>query len=152
MSGIPLAEFADRINEIMPIMAKAFMKRMAGDFYKIKVTLPQFFILDMLNRRGESRMTDLAEFLGVTTAAMTGVADRLVRDGYAVRAYDPKDRRIVKIKVTQKGRGLVTKTIEKRRRTIIEIFGKVSERDRADYLRVLMNIRDVLTKERGVSF
>ena len=79
---------------------------------------------------------------------MTGLADRPVRDGYVVRTHDPKDRRIVMIKLTGKGAKLVRNITEKRRETIIDIFGRVSERDRNDYLRVLMNIRDILTKEK----
>ena len=44
-------------------------------------------------------MTDLARFMTVSAAAMTGIMDRLVRDGYAARGYDTKDRRIIKAKL-----------------------------------------------------
>lgn len=147
MSGLSLTEFADRMNEIMPILAKEFVRRHVSELYKGKITLPQCLILEFLHREGESKMTTLAQFMNVTTAAMTGIVDRLVRSGYCVRTHQPQDRRIVKIKLTSSGNDLVRKFHIHKRLMLVNIFAKVSERDRWDYLRVLTRIRDILTKE-----
>ena len=143
-----LKEFADRIMDILPVVFREFAKHQIGGFYKLKITMPQFITLELLERLGVSKMTHLARSLNVTTAAMTGTVDRLVRDGYVKRASDPKDRRIVRISLTGKGSRTVREITERRRGMILHIFGKVSERDRADYLRVLTNIRDILLKEK----
>jgi DNA-binding MarR family transcriptional regulator len=82
----------------------------------------------------------------VTTAAMTGIVDRLVRDGYLARTDDPQDRRIIKVRVTTKGGDLVGRINQQRRLMIIKIFGKIPETDRHDYLRILMQIKEILTK------
>lgn len=149
MTQVSLPEFADKMNEVMPAIIKEFAKRQANELYKGKVTLPQFLILDFLNiQGGESKMTDLAHFLGVTTAATTGIVDRLVKYGYCFRVSEPKDRRIIKIKPTPKGSRLVRKINQQRRQMIIKIFGKISQKEREDYLRILMHIRDILTKPR----
>jgi DNA-binding MarR family transcriptional regulator len=92
-------------------------------------------------------MTDMAHFMHVTTAAMTGIVDRLVRDDYVTRVYDPRDRRVIKIELTSHGNKLVRKINEQRRSMIIKIFGSISEADRQDYLRILMQIRDVLSED-----
>ena len=93
-------------------------------------------------------MTDLARFMGVSTAAMTGIVDRLVRDGYAVRTFYPHDRRIIKVKLTTRGGELLRKVNQQRRQMLIKIFGRISETDRREYLRILMQIKDILTKEK----
>ncbi|MDP2937658.1 MAG: MarR family transcriptional regulator [Candidatus Omnitrophota bacterium] len=142
-----LLEFGEKINEILPVVIQGFTRRQANALYKGQITLPQLFILDLLNRQGESKMTDMAHFMQVTTAAMTGIVERLVRDGYVVRVYDPEDRRIIKIKLTGKGNALVKKINQQRLKMFIEIFGSISEVDRQDYLRILMQIRDVLARE-----
>lgn len=142
-----LFEFADRMNQVMPVIIQGFARRQADELYKGKITLPQFLILDFLSQQGESKMTNMAYFMHVTTAAMTGIVDRLVRDDYVVRVYDPEDRRIIKIKLTPRGNELVKKINEQRRRMIIKIFGSISEADRQDYLRILMQIKDILTQE-----
>ena len=141
-----LLEFANKINEVMPVIIREFARRQANELYKGKITLPQFLVLDFLNRQGESQMTHLANFMHVTTAAMTGIVERLVRDGYAVRVYDIKDRRIIKVQLTSKGNELVKRINQQRQRMIIKIFGNISEADRKDYLRILMQIKDILAK------
>ncbi len=144
MSTLSLREFAGHLTEIMSVIIKEFLKYQTGEFYKTRITLPQFFVMDMLNRRGESRMTDLARFINVTTAAMTGVVDRLVRDGYAMRTSDPNDRRIIKIRLTPKGDRTVKRIIERRRQMIMKIFGMISQAEREEYLKILTHIRDRL--------
>ncbi len=143
-----LLEFADKMNEVMPGIIQGFARRQTDELYKGKITLPQFLILDFLSQQGESKMTALAHFMHVTTAAMTGIVDRLVGYGYVVRVYEPEDRRIIKIKLTPRGNELVRKINAQRRRMVIKIFGSISEADRQDYLRILMQIHNILIKEK----
>ena len=140
-----IQEFADRINNIIPIMIKEFAKYQVNELSKGKITLPQFLILGFLEKSGEAKMTNLAHFMSVSTAAMTGMIDRIVKYGYASRGSEPEDRRVVNIKITAKGSDIIKKINSQRRQMIIDIFGRVSEIDRADYLRVLSKIEDALS-------
>lgn len=149
MSQISLTEFADKISEVFPVVIKEFLKRQTNELCRGKITMPQFIILNSLERQGENRMTDLANFMSVTTAAMTGLIDRLVRDGYVERAEDPDDRRIIKVKATQKGAVLVKKINLQKRQMIIDIFGRLTQQDREEYLRIIMQVRDVLTNQKA---
>lgn len=148
MPELFLSEFADKLQEIMPVLIREFAKRQAAELYTGRITLPQFLILDFLYKKGDSKMKDMAHFMAVSTAAMTGITDRLVRDGYVVRAYDLKDRRVIKIKLTFKGNRVVEKINQQRRKMIIKLFSQISFAERKDYLRVLMRIHDILIKER----
>lgn len=145
MPEISLSEFADKLNQLMPAVIKEFARRQTNELYKGKITLPQFLILGFLDRGGESRMTDIARFMGITTAASTGIVDRLVKSGYAVRDYDAKDRRIIRMKLTQSGSILVKKVNKERRQMIIDIFGKISSLEREKYLEILTHIYSILT-------
>jgi DNA-binding MarR family transcriptional regulator len=144
---VSLHEFADRINDIMPIMIREFAKYQVNELSKGKITLPQFLILGFLEKSGEAKMSGLANFMAVSTAAMTGTVDRLVRYGYVTRELEPEDRRVIKIKITLKGRELIKKINSQRRQMIIDIFGKISEGDRSDYLRVLTKIEEILSRQ-----
>jgi DNA-binding MarR family transcriptional regulator len=142
MSGLTTSEFADRVGEIMPAISREFLRNQTVEFYKVKITLPQCVILEILDKNGESNMSDLAKSLNVTTAATTGLVDRLVRDGYVMRIDDPYDRRVVKIKLTAKG-NKVTKTIHSHKRDmIIKLFGALSPDEREEYLRLLTRISE----------
>ncbi|MFA6216646.1 MAG: MarR family transcriptional regulator [Candidatus Omnitrophota bacterium] len=148
MTEVSLLEFADKLNALMPVIMREFAKRQANELYKGKITLPQFLILDIIHKEGESKMTDLAHLMDVSTAAMTGIVNRLVKGGYVVRKYDAQDRRIIKVILSSKGNELVKKTSEQRRQMAIKIFGKISESDRRDHLRILGQIRDILLQEK----
>lgn len=148
MIQVSLSEFADKLNEIMPVIIKGFTKRQANELDKGKITLPQFLLMAFLNISAESKMKDLAHSMEVTTAAMTGIVERLVRSGYLTRAYEPSDRRIIKVRLTAKGSQLVNKVNQHRRQMVIRIFGRISENDRREYLRILMQIHDILNREK----
>ena len=106
-----ISEFADKINQVLPFIMKEFARINTKELYKEKITMPQFFVLVLLEREGEVMMSALAHSMGITTAAMTGVADRLVKYGYIQRVYDPSDRRIIKVRVTTKGTNVVKKLL-----------------------------------------
>ncbi len=52
-------------------------------------------LLDVLARLGPSTAGQLAAHTGLTSGAITGIVDRLVRAGYARREPNPADRRSV---------------------------------------------------------
>lgn len=143
---ISIEAFADRVNEVMPAIFKEFTKRLTKELHRTKITLPQFLVLELLGREAESKMTELAHFMNVTTAAMTGIVDRLVRDSYVERIYDQNDRRIIKIKLTTKGSSVTRKICERKRQMIVEVFGKISETKREQYLGILKQMRDILVE------
>lgn len=142
MSNLSLADFVEGVSEILPVVMREFFRQETNEFYKLKITLPQFVILDILNRQGQSKMSDMARLINVTTAAMTGIVDRLVRDGYAKRVYDPRDRRIVKVALTAKGARSVKEMIDQRKKLTARIFGVITQGEREEYLRILTHIRD----------
>lgn len=59
--------------------------------------------LGILMRQGDQTAGALMEHLGVTSGAVTGVIDRLVRRGYATRRTDPADRRRVIVALDPEG-------------------------------------------------
>jgi len=148
MTGISITAFADKMDQIMPEIMKGFIHRLHSDVFKGKVTLPQLLVLELLNRQGVAKMTDLAKYMKVTTAASTGIVQRLVLLGYVQREFDQKDRRIINIRLSAKGSQLLKQLTQQRRQLIIKTFGQISEDDRGEYLRILMQVKEVLNKEK----
>ena len=148
MKHLSLSEFSDRLHEIIPFIMREFLKSQGGEFYKMHITLPQFLVLDLLNRQGLLKMTAIANHLGVSTAAVTGIVDRLFRDKYVTRLNDPKDRRVIKIAVTKRGGRVVGEITRHRKEMILKVFGMVSQAEREAYLRVLTRIKDRLEDQK----
>ena len=70
------------------------------------LTQPQFFLLIALYEDDNILISRLAEKVALDKATLTGILDRLERDGYVKRVYGKKDRRSVAIKLTEKAIGL----------------------------------------------
>ena len=145
MAAMSLNVFADKLDVIMPLISKEFVRRHQNELYRGTITMPQFLVLTYLEKQGAVRMTDLAIYMNVSTAAMTGAISRLVRLAYVRREADAKDRRIIKVRLTAKGEAVVRKVHDERRQSFIDVFGKISETEREDYLRILMRIKEALS-------
>jgi len=66
-------------------------------------TVPQLEIISCLDRTKGLPLSLIAERLLVTGGNITGIIDRLERDGYVYRVRDKADRRIVRAVLTEKG-------------------------------------------------
>lgn len=140
-------DFADELNQIVPVIHREMIRRQIDEIHKGKITFQQILILEFLERSGQLKMSEIAGFMDVSTAAVTGIVERLVRERYVERVYDKKDRRVIRIQLTLKGGQIVTKASEQRRNMMIKLFQKVSVADRASYLRIIKQIRDTLLKQ-----
>ncbi|WP_257447274.1 MarR family winged helix-turn-helix transcriptional regulator [Archangium lipolyticum] len=68
------------------------------------LTPPQLHSVAWLGRDGPLSMGELARRVGVTEKTITGIVDRLEREGYAQRARDSSDRRVVHVSLTPRGK------------------------------------------------
>jgi MarR family 2-MHQ and catechol resistance regulon transcriptional repressor len=70
-----------------------------------QLTVPQWMALGCIGNEGKTGIThsDLCHRLMLSKAPVTGIVDRLVRDGFARRATDTKDRRVSRIAIKPKG-------------------------------------------------
>ena len=151
MHAITIQEFADRLTEIMSVVIREFTKQQTNELHKGKVNVPQFLILNHLLQNKESNMKELSRVINLTGAATTGVVDKLVSSNYVVRSFDPNDRRVIKIRLTAKGRKLIFRVYDERKKVIMSLFQKVSEPDRREYLRILNQIKVALNREHNLS-
>ncbi len=70
---------------------------------KYNLTTPQYLLL--LGALNDSHMTlgRLSEILNCSQGNVTGIVDRLERDGWLVRERSQEDRRVITVRVTEKG-------------------------------------------------
>lgn len=141
-----LDKFVDELDKIMFVLMKGFVRRQMKLIAKENLTLPQFIILGYLQKEQECKMSQLADFMQVSLPTATGLVDKLVRQKLVLRLPDPKDRRIVRIRLTGQGQRLIKKIQAQRHKTIKELFSQISEFDRKEYLRILNNVKEKIYK------
>jgi DNA-binding MarR family transcriptional regulator len=86
--------------------------------------------LATLERRGPSRVTELAEAQNVTQPAMTGLVGRLVGQGLAERSPDLDDRRGVLVAATSAGRALLASRRHERAEALVALLDDLDAADR----------------------
>jgi DNA-binding MarR family transcriptional regulator len=80
----------------------ALQRRIVGTF---GISLARFDLLAQIERAGGVlTMSDASRRMMVTNGAITGLADRLVDEGFVVREAHPTDRRTILIRLTEPGR------------------------------------------------
>jgi DNA-binding MarR family transcriptional regulator len=90
------------ISEQFRIMSTQAVMRSQLIATKVKINPTDLESIEILYRLGRTTAGILATHTGLTTGAVTGVIDRLVRAGYAKREYDPRDRRKVFVALNTK--------------------------------------------------
>src|ERR1700731_5470089 len=98
---------AEELAEIVMHMQRKFLHNLSEKLGRGSVSFPQYFLLGCLEKQEVITMSGIASKMGHTTAAATGLVDRLEKLGYVQRAHALDDRRKVLVKITQKGSGLV---------------------------------------------
>lgn len=101
----------NHMAKIMTTAATAFQSVAPGPM----LSGSQRIVLRALVDQGAHQVTEVANLLGVTLSAATGLVDRLVKSKLVVRERDQNDRRVVWVKVTPEGE-LAVLAAEKRRR------------------------------------
>jgi DNA-binding MarR family transcriptional regulator len=113
------------------------------------LTRAQFDILKILEHQtadGSADQTALGRMLVVNRSNITGIVDRMERDGLVVRAGDPADRRIKRIRVTPKGRRLFRSADAAYVRRTAEVVAGLTPSDFAALCRLMESIRAALRR------
>src|SRR5688500_18103731 len=67
------------------------------------LTMPQVKLMVLLVERDEQTLGELAQQLDVSPATVTGLTDRLSKQGLIERRPDTKDRRVIRAALTPDG-------------------------------------------------
>lgn len=125
------ADVAHASDLFVAIIEKLMTQRMLDDSFEQQVTPAQLVALRYLSLNQSSLMSDVAEGLGISFPAATKTVDRLVRKELASRSEDPHDRRVVRIKLTDRGRELVNDVYAERTRRFDAVLERLDPAARA---------------------
>ncbi len=98
---------ADKLADFVLFTQRACILDLSTKLNRDKISFPQFFLLTSLEADEYLTMSSIAQKMGHSTAAATGLIDRLEELGYVERGNAANDRRKIIVKITDKGRQLV---------------------------------------------
>lgn len=70
---------------------------------RYNLTMPQYMLLLAAMYEEDTTLGGLSEHLNCSRGNVTGIVDRLERDGWLIRERSSEDRRVITVKLTDKG-------------------------------------------------
>lgn len=119
---------AKLIEEIIQLQRMSHsMGRYAPEVWMdLNLTIGQLKSLFFIESEGGTNVKKLATALGVTPPDVTRIVDRLVKQGLVNRRENPKDRRMLLLQATEKGRTLLARLIENKTTHLSHILAHLS--------------------------
>jgi DNA-binding MarR family transcriptional regulator len=131
---------AERLSHIILEMQRCFVLRLSKELAPGNVSFPQFFLLAALDQKEVLTMSAIAQKMGHTTAAASGLVDRLENLGYVVRSSAREDRRKVMVCITEKGSALVRRIREEMVGNLMKVMTHLTPAEQKAWLQIYTKI------------
>jgi DNA-binding MarR family transcriptional regulator len=131
---------AERLSHIVLEMQRCFVLHLCKELAPGNVSFPQFFLLAYLDQKEVLTMSAIAQKMGHTTAAASGLVARLENLGYIVRSSAREDRRKVMVCITPKGSSLVRRIREEMVGNLVKIMQHLTPEEQKAWLHIYTKI------------
>lgn len=90
----------ENLISIHPLLSKSFSRSLRT---RTNLNPGSLYVLGVLTRNGMLSMSEIGCKLSMPKPHITGLVDKLIAEDLVERVYDARDRRIVNVRVTEKG-------------------------------------------------
>ncbi len=105
-----------------------------------------YHVLGVLIKRGDLPMSEIGRRVHISKSNMTSLIDKLVEKELVKRVPDEKDRRVINIAITDKGKGLLWNWKKRSNNEIKRSLSALSDEDLEKFYQSVENIKDILSK------
>ena len=133
---------AERLSHIVLEMQRCFLLHLCKELAPGNVSFVQFFLLTYLDQKEVLTMSAIAQKMGHTTAAASGIVARLENLRYVVRSVARDDRRKVMVCITPKGSALVRRIREEMVGNLMKILEHLTPDEQKAWLQIYSKIYD----------
>ena len=110
------------------------------------VNMSQLKAMTVFSEDSLLSMGELCKMANVKMPSMTEVVDRFEQEGILERIRDMEDRRVVKVKMTAKGKKMHKEVLKKRADELTKRFGVLTTEERTSLVDSLKSVSELLTK------
>ncbi|MEY2480993.1 MAG: hypothetical protein QOI04_1920 [Verrucomicrobiota bacterium] len=123
-------------------LQRCFVLHLCKELAPGNVSFPQFFLLAFLDQKEVATMSAIAQKMGHTTAAASGLVARLENLEFVTRSSVREDRRKVMVCITPKGSALVRRIREEMVGNIMKIMEHLTPSEQKAWLQIYEKIYD----------
>ncbi|OQA47821.1 MAG: transcriptional regulator SlyA [Bacteroidetes bacterium ADurb.Bin302] len=110
------------------------------------LSILQIRTLVFLKENSGANMSDIASFLQIELPSATSLMSKLVDLDLVQRLLDKKDRRVIRIELTENGAKLLSQTVKIRSSRIKQLLSYLSNKQKQDLMTTMQTIKDHLEK------
>lgn len=114
------------------------------------ISYNDFHIIEAVGLSEPKSMTTVAKLMRVTTGTLTKAMDGLTDKGYVVRERSNRDKRVVSVYLTDKGKAAYAHHEEFHRKMIANIKGQLTEQETPVLIYSLAKLVDYFQEEYGI--
>jgi DNA-binding MarR family transcriptional regulator len=107
---------------------------------RAELTGPQLTVIKMLETVGDLSLSDLSERIRAQNSTVTGIIDRMEREGLVTRERSTEDRRVVIIRLTEKGERIAREIPIEPMEIFRSALGNLTGTETRELLRILTKI------------
>ncbi|MDN4593542.1 MarR family winged helix-turn-helix transcriptional regulator [Polycladomyces subterraneus] len=122
----------ERLSKMLLRMARSFDAALEDE-----ITPQKFLLLNNLLRMKKCKVNDLAQEVKLSSGATTLALNRLEKEGLILRSRDEEDRRIVWVELSEEGRSLILRLVEKRHRVWEKMLSALTPEEEQEFFRLL---------------
>ncbi|ADK14951.1 MULTISPECIES: MarR family winged helix-turn-helix transcriptional regulator [Clostridium] len=135
------------MREIKTILC--FLKKnMKNSFNNFNLTAPQGMLIEILCRYGEMKISDLSNKMGLSSSTVSGIVDRLEKQGLVKRTRSDEDRRVVYVDVTDKFKNGFQGNFKKIEQEFENMMNKASPGEIDSILNGLHILKNLVSKKK----
>jgi MarR family transcriptional regulator, organic hydroperoxide resistance regulator len=139
-----LKETADEVNPIYASVGSAFKRLLFAFESEVGMSPPRYFLLHMVANEENISQGQVGQLSGVDPSRVTQVAKTLERDGLIQRHRDPKDNRVVRMRLSAEGRRIFEGASAKREVLRARIRSALSREEEDELRRLLGKVAEAL--------
>ncbi len=139
--------YVEEIDENLREINKILNRDLKREMIKLDLGLSHFYILTTLYREKVLSSGNLAKSLDVRNSTITSLVDRLVKLSLVKRRRDERDRRVVLVELTDKGKKLTEKLLTLRKERLKEIVKELPEEKVKEIYESIKRVKEILKKK-----
>jgi MarR family transcriptional regulator, organic hydroperoxide resistance regulator len=144
-----LAQQTEQFHKLIEQLIRGLHASNPPEFIELELSPGQFIAGMVIQQHGTCTMSEIANALGVSLSAITGIIDRMVKHGFVERMRDDSDRRLVRVKLTEKGNSILNEDHQHKNQHLRSILGVLNETDRASLIDLIQKIIDALHQQKN---
>ncbi len=111
-----------------------------------KLTIKQYFYLDLISRMENPTFTDLADRLKITKPSVSAIVNKLIEKGYVVKEQSEDDQRSYNLFLSDKGRSLIDAENKIYRAFALHIRTTLNREELEQFTHILQKILQTLPR------